>query len=216
MKRIGIFDSGVGGVAFAKKLKSIHPELKIKLVRDNKNMFYGDKTPRTIERLTDYAIQPTLTADAIVLVCNTATAYALDYLRVKYPSAQFIGLEPDLRVAASRTKSGQIAVLSTPAVLKSSRYFKLKQLYGKYVTIFEPALPTLSRQIETKAISWPKLEVLLTNLVNQHVDVMVTGCTHYDFIAPRMQEIVGNKAQIITPAENTLRQIEKLLYRNEI
>lgn len=211
MKRIGIFDSGVGGVIFAKKLKHAYPELQIKIIRDTKNGSYSEKTPRSIKKLTEYVIQPLLRADLVVIACNTATTHALDYLRLKQPGLTFIGFEPALKTAALRTKSGKIAVLATPSVIKSSRYLKLKQLYGKYMTIFEPSLPTLMKQIETSTVSWPKLEALLTNLINQKVDVIVSGCTHYDLIVPKIQRILGSNVTVLDSTQTAFNRLNTLL-----
>ena len=99
MKRVGVFDSGIGGVVFAKALKKQCPDIKVSVVRDDKNMPYGTKTPKAIQRLTEFAIQPLIGCDVIVIACNTATAYALDYLRNKYPEQVFVGFEPALKVA---------------------------------------------------------------------------------------------------------------------
>lgn len=211
MKRVGIFDSGVGGVIFAKELKKVHPEYRLKVIRDDKNMPYGSKTPKAIEKLTDFAIQPLLGADVIVIACNTATAYAIDFLRNKYPKQKFVGFEPALKTAAGLTKTNQIAVLATPATLKSSRYLKLKQAHGSYCVIFEPNVSTLAKQIETNSVSWPKLEALVTNLANQNVDCIVLGCTHYHVVADRIQDFAGPTVNIITPTEAVIKQIEKSL-----
>lgn len=211
MKRVGIFDSGVGGVTFAKRLKKAHPELKIKVVRDDKNMPYGSKTPSSIEKLTDFAIQPLLGADIVVLACNTATAYAIDFLRAKYPEQRFIGFEPAIKTAAELTKTDQIAILATPATLKSSRYLKLKQAYGSYLIIFEPNVSTLAKQIETRSVSWPKLEALIRNLANQNVDCIVLGCTHYHMIEKEIQKFAGKNVHIVTPTEAVIKRIQKVL-----
>lgn len=211
MKRAGIFDSGVGGVTFAKSLRAAHPELKIKVVRDDKNIPYGSKTPGAIERLTDFAIQPLLGSDVIVLACNTATAYAIDFLRAKYPDQKFVGFEPELKIARSTTKTNTTAVLATPAILRSSRYLQLKQLYGEGITIYEPKVDRLAHQIETRSVSWISLESLIKNLVNQNVDTFVLGCSHYLLIEPELQEFAGVSVKIISPTETVIKQIEKNL-----
>lgn len=211
VKRIGIFDSGVGGVSFAKSLRQIHPELNVKVIRDDKNMPYGSKSPKAIEMLTDFAIQPLLGADVVVLACNTATAYAIDFLRNKYPNQKFIGFEPALKTAASQTQTNQIAVLATPTTLKSTRYLMLKQAHGSYCVIFEPNVSTLAKQIETNSVSWPKLEALISNLANQNVDCIVLGCTHYHMIKDKIKQFAGPKVEIITPTTAVIKQIEKTL-----
>lgn len=211
MKTVGIFDSGVGGVRFAKALKAAHPELKLKVVRDDKNMPYGNRTPREIQILTEAAIQPLLKLDLIVLACNTATAYAIDYLRAKYPHKLFVGFEPALKVASGLTETGQVAVLATPATLKSSRYLKLKQAYGTYLKIYEPDVSMLAHQIETNSVSWLSLKRTISQLNRLDVDCIVLGCTHYHMIADKIQSYARKNTHVITPTEAVIRQIEKLL-----
>lgn len=211
MKTIGIFDSGIGGARFAKALKTAHPEFSIKIVHDNKNMPYGNRTPREIQILTDAAIQPILKADVIVLACNTATAYAIDYLRKTYPHKNFVGFEPALKVASEHTKTNQVAVLATPATLKSSRYLKLKQAYGAYVKIYEPDVSTLAHQIETNSVSWGSLKRTISQLKRLDVDCIVLACTHYHLIEKEIQELAGTHTEIITPTNAVIKQIEKVL-----
>jgi glutamate racemase len=211
MKRIGVFDSGIGGAEFAKALKSRHPDFLIKVVHDKKNIPYGDKSPRAIQKLTDFAIQPLIGADAIVIACNTATAYAIDFLRTKYPGQKFVGFEPGIKVAREKTKSDAIAVLATPATLKSSRYIALKQAYGNGLTIYEPNVSTWASQIEHKSISWISIKKLIKELTSQNVDCIILGCTHYHLLADNLQEFAGKNVHIITPTSAVIIQIEKLL-----
>lgn len=211
MKTIGIFDSGVGGVRFAKALKAQHSDIKLKVLRDEKNMPYGDRTPREIQILTEAAIKPLLNCDLIVIACNTATAYAMDYLRKKYPAQLFVGFEPALKIASAYTKTGQVAVLATPATLKSSRYLKLKQAYGTYLKIYEPDVSTLAHQIETNSVSWLSLKRAISQLNRLDVDCLVLGCTHYHLIEKRLKSFARKNTHIITPTSAVIRQIEKLL-----
>lgn len=211
MKRIGIFDSGIGGASFAKALKAAHPLFSIKVVHDTKNIPYGAKSPRAIQQLTDYGIQPLLGADVIMLACNTATAYAIDFLRTKYPDQKFAGFEPALKVARSVTHTDTIAVLATPATLKSSRYLALKQAYGESLTIYEPNVSTWASQIEHKSISWLSIEELMRELHSQNVDAIVLGCTHYHLIATKLREFAGPNVHIITPTRAVIKQIENLI-----
>jgi len=211
MKHIGIFDSGVGGAEFGRTLKQIHPELKITIIHDSKNVPYGEKTPNAIELLTDAAITPLLECDVIVIACNTATAYAIDFLRAKYPGKKFVGFEPALKIARGITRTDKIAVLATPATLKSSRYQTLKQAYGDGLTIYEPNVSTLAHQIETDSVAWLSLERHIRELVDQEVDVIVLGCTHYHLIEKELQDFAGSGVQIITPTDAVIRQIETVL-----
>jgi len=213
MIRIGIFDTGIGGVLFAKELRKHNPEYSIKVVHDRENLPYGDKSEKDIRDLVDKAIQPILLADIIVIACNTATAYAIDHLRKKYPEKTFVGFEPAIKIAATQTKTKCIAVLATPATLKSERYRILKSAYGMNTTIFEPQVKTLASQIETRKIDWKSLEALLHNLKLQHVDIIVLGCTHYHLIQNSIQQLVGSEVTVITPTQSVIDRIDKLTAR---
>ncbi len=211
MKRIGIFDSGIGGVAFAKALESHHPDFSIRVIQDSKHVPYGTKMPTEIERLTDTAIQPLLGYDVIVLACNTATAYAIDYLRIKYPQQKFVGFEPAIKIARGRTKTANIAILATPATLKSPRYLNLKAIHGIGLNIYEPDLSTLAYQIEHNSVKEVALEKLMEMLTQQKVDTVVLGCTHYHLIQDRLRKFAGPTVEIILPTQAVIRHIEHIL-----
>ncbi len=210
MTKIGVFDSGIGGVRFAHELQQAQPHYKIQVVHDRAHMPYGDKTPAQIAQYTAQAIQPLIDCDVIVLACNTATAYAIDYLRELYPQKQFVGFEPAIKVATAYTKTRTIAVLATPATLRSERYKQLRADY-KDIEIIEPHVGSLAHQIETKNVDWPKLEVLLQTLVKNNVDTIVLGCTHYHLIKNTIAHFAGSSVRIVTPTAAVITQIEHVL-----
>lgn len=211
MIQIGVFDSGIGGAGFARELHQAHPDFEITVIHDNKNVPYGSKTPEQIEKLTATAIQPLLGKDVIVIACNTATAYAIDYLRMMYPEQKFVGFEPALKIAEATTKSRSIAVLATPATLSSPRYQTLKAACEKSLIVHEPNVKDLAHQIETNAIDWTGLQATLDAVVKANVDTIVLGCTHYHLIEDEIQKLVGDAVKIITPTHAVIRQIEKQL-----
>jgi len=211
MVSVGIFDSGIGGERFARELEREHPDYTITVVHDRKNLPYGNKTQHEIQEFTDIAIKPLLDCDVIVIACNTATAYAIDYLREQHPHKKFIGFEPAIKPAVDITKTKKIAVLATPATLKSQRYQKLKTKYADHIKIFEPYVGALAHQIENRAVQWGKLESLINNLTHQKVDVIILGCTHYHLIKNTIQHFAGDTVTIITPTTPVIRQIEHTL-----
>lgn len=210
MKTVGIFDSGMGGKKFELELLKIHPEYSTMVVHDQENLPYGEKTESEIQRLTEKAIQPILGSDVVVIACNTATAYAIDYLRTKYPDQKFVGFEPAIKTASNLTKSNVVSVFATPATLKSRRYILLKNLYSNKIKIIEPDLSLLAQQIESGAIDWQYIEDIIASLKAKSTDCIVLGCTHYDLIKDRVQALVGQKVNIISPTSAVIRQLEKL------
>jgi glutamate racemase len=211
MIKIGVFDSGIGGVRFAKDLQATHPDYKVSVVHDRKNMPYGNKSPEEIQAFTEAAIKPLLGADIIAIACNTATAYAIDYLRSKHPDQLFVGFEPAIRVASKKSRTRKIAVLATPATLKSARYQTLKAPYFGMLEIFEPNVSLLAHQIETRSVNWRSLESLIKNLVHNQVDQIVLGCTHYHLIKNTIASFSDKQAEIITPTKAVINQIDSLL-----
>ena len=117
--RIGIFDTGHGGVLVAQRLRKLLPQHDYLVADDKEWMPYGNRSPMAIAHLTDKAIQPLLAnkCDVIVLACNTATAAAIDYLRQRYPDQQFVGYEPMVKPAAKRVAAAQSSTGEQKAML---------------------------------------------------------------------------------------------------
>ena len=115
MARIGIFDSGSGGLSVLRELKKLLPQESYFYFSDNAHCPYGEKSPEYIQDrarfITNWALDKG--ADVIVVACNTATAAAIATLRAEYPQIPFVGMEPAVKPAALGTKSGVIGVLAT-------------------------------------------------------------------------------------------------------
>lgn len=211
--KLGIFDSGIGGQAVAIALRKHFPLATIKTVNDFKNVPYGDKTTDEVIQLTEKAIQPLLEAqcDIIVLACNTATAAAINYLRLTYPHQKFIGIEPMVRKAAELTKTNSIAICATPRTLQSERYNKLITGYAKHCTIIEPDCSEWAYMIEHNQITDEHISNVISDVLKQRADVIVLGCTHYHWIKDRIEKIANGKATVLEPSLAIADRVESLL-----
>lgn len=110
---------------FAQYYHKFCPEVEVITIIDKENFPYGDRSEDEILVLTDKAIRHYVgRIDAIVLACNTATATAIDKLRIKYPKQIFVGFEPMLKTAASLTKTNEVMILATSATKNTKRYKK--------------------------------------------------------------------------------------------
>ncbi len=201
--KIGVFDSGRGGEAVAKKLQELLPLAEIVTVNDRRHVPYGGRPAQKIITLADAAIQPLLDGsfDTIVIACNTATVVAIEWLRRTYPSQNFVGLEPMIKPAAQQTKTGIIAVLATPATLASNNYSKLKHLYAQNVTVIEPDCSTWAGHIKAGTQSHIDLEATLRPLISAGVDTIVLGCTHYHWLEKDIEKITGPEIEILEPTD---------------
>jgi len=156
MLKIGVFDSGLGGLTVVQAMTQVIQDAKIYYVADTKNAPYGEKTPEQILQyslnITEYLIE-TYDIDALILACNTATSSAIAHLRQTYPSLIIIGTEPGIKPAIEQTTTGKIGVLATPATLQGDKYQKLVDALSmqKSVDIFEQACPGLVEEIEKGA-----------------------------------------------------------------
>ncbi|QHN42488.1 glutamate racemase [Candidatus Mycosynbacter amalyticus] len=211
--KLGVFDSGIGGEAVAVSLREYFPSAKVVTVNDRGNVPYGNKSPAQVRRLTELAIQPLLdgSCDMIVLACNTATAFAIEQLRAKYPTQKFIGLEPMIKPAAELTRTGIVAVCATPGTLTSTRYARLVQRYGSSLHIITPDCSQWAYWIENNQLNQEHIAVTVNEVCEKGADIIVLGCTHYHWIKELIIELAAGRAQVLEPSEAIGRRIELLL-----
>lgn len=211
--KIGVFDSGIGGEAVAARLRELLPDATVITANDRAHVPYGDHSSEDIHRLTKAAIQPLLqqSCDAIVIACNTATTAAIGSLRTAYPTQPFIGIEPMVKPAVAITKSKVIAVLATPATLKSERYAALKETWAQGVTVIEPNCASWTPNIESGTAENIPVETVVDGLLQQGVDTIVLGCTHYHWLKRRIEAAAGPSVTVLEPSDAIASQIDTIL-----
>lgn len=211
MYKIGVFDSGIGGEAIARQLRLAFPGDMIIAISDSKNAPYGSKRPEEIIELTYKAIAPLLKCDVIVIACNTATSYAIQYLRGKYPSHQFVGIEPMLKTASELTRSKVITVCATPATLRSARYEYLKSRYASDLTVIEPDCSKWAQLIEESSLNREQIHASIAPSLERGSDVIVLGCTHYHWIKDDIKKIASNAVAVLEPSEAIASRVARVL-----
>ncbi|NTU54917.1 MAG: glutamate racemase [Anaerolineales bacterium] len=214
---IGIFDSGVGGLSVLRAIRAQMPEESVIYFGDQGHIPYG---PRPMEQIRDFSEAITnflLEHDAkiIVVACNTASAAALKYLREKFPHVQFVGMEPAVKPAAETTQTGRVGVLATPATFQGALYASVVERFANGVELFQNTCSGLVQQIEQGNLNGGEtrkiLEDALHPMLERNIDTVVLGCTHYPFVIPLIQEIVGGNVRVIDPAPSVAKQAKRLL-----
>ena len=214
---VGIFDSGVGGLSVLRAIRAELPTERLIYLADQGHVPYG---PRPLEEVRAFsrAISHFLIqqgAKIIVVACNTASAAALHYLRQEFPDLPFVGMEPAVKPAAEHTHSGRVGVLATPATFQGKLYASVVERFAHGVEIYQDTCPGLVEQIEAGNLDDPTtraiLEDALTPMLRQGIDTVVLGCTHYPFVIPLIQEIVGPGVRVIDPAPAIARQVQRVL-----
>lgn len=219
---LGIFDSGVGGLSVLREIHRQLPGEDLIYVADQAHVPYGSRSREEVFGFSDGIIRYLLKKQAkvVVIACNTASAVALADLRIKYPSIPFVGMEPAVKPAAAETNTGVVGVLATPATFQGDLYASTVERFAKGVKILQDTCPGLVRQIELGQIESAEtreiLQRALQPMIDEGVDEIVMGCTHYPFVIPLIKEIIGEGIEVIDPAPAVARQAGRLLREYEL
>ncbi|MCO6452469.1 MAG: glutamate racemase [Caldilineales bacterium] len=219
---IGVFDSGVGGLSVWRALRELLPAESLLYLADQAHVPYGARPQSEIESLTHAAAGWMLDRDAklIVIACNTASAAALPSLRLRWPDVIFVGMEPAVKPASERTRSGKVGVMATPGTLQADRFSSLVRRFATGIEVHTQICPGLVEAVEAGQLDGPQVESLLRAclqpLIDAGVDHLVLGCTHYPFLSPAIQRIVGPDVTLIDPAPAVARQTERRLHECDL
>jgi len=213
---IGVFDSGIGGVSIWKELIQYLPNEDTIYLADSKNAPYGDRSKPEIINLSVKNTELLLKKGCkiIVVACNTATTNAIDFLRATY-NVPFIGIEPAIKPAALQTKTNAIGILATKGTLSSELFHSTSQQFTEGITVVERVGEGLVPLIENDRIHSEEMEQLLQHflqpMLQKNIDYLVLGCSHYPFLIPQIQKIVGPEVTIIDSGEAVARQTKNVL-----
>jgi len=214
---IGVFDSGIGGLSVANAISGRLPNESLVYFADTGRVPYGPRSRKEITQFSEEITQFLLDHQCkmIVVACNTATAAALESLRIQWPEVPFVGMEPAVKPAAEATRSGKVGVLATLSTIRSERYAELMRRYAANVEVFENPCIGLVPLIEAGKLEAPEtirqLEEVLGPMLQQQVDTLVLGCTHYPFLLPSLKKMVPADCKIIDPAPAVARQVGRRL-----
>ena len=210
--RIGVFDSGIGGLSVARAIEKALPEHEVIFMNDQQHVPYGSKTADQI-RTFAWPIFEALIArgcEVIVVACNTVSTLLAGELRASFP-IPFIALEPMVKPAAQQTKTGVIAVCATPRTLQSERYAWLKKEYAPGIKIVEPDCSDWSYMIEHDKVDDGIIQARIEEVLSINADVIVLGCTHYHWIEAKIKEIAKGRAIVLQPEAAIIRQLKKVI-----
>jgi glutamate racemase len=214
---IGIFDSGVGGLSVLRAIRTQAPAESILYFGDQDHVPYGRRPLQQVrdysEGITRYLVEHG--AKIIVVACNAASAAALTYLRASFPEVSFVGMEPAVKPAAEHTQTRVVGILATPATFQGALFASVVERFASGVRLLKSTCPGLVERIEAGDLDSPAtrsiLEEALRPMLLQGIDTVVLACTHYPFVIPLIQEIVGDRVRVIDPAPAVARQTMHML-----
>jgi glutamate racemase len=219
---IGIFDSGVGGLSVLAALRKLLPNENVIYLADQAHVPYGSRSLAQVRAFSEGITRYFLTQDTklIVVACNTASAAALHHLRQAFPGIPFVGMEPAVKPAAESTRSGVVGVLATPATFQGELYASVIERFAAGVRVLQDTCPGLVMEIDAGSLDTPKvhsiLEAALKPMLAEGIDTVVLGCTHFPFVIPMIEDIVGPEVRVIDPSPAIARQVERLLVANNL
>ena len=217
---IGVFDSGMGGLSIVQELQIHLPHESIIYLADTKNVPYGQRSDNEICELTTQAVAwlHQQGCKAVVVACNTASAFSLTHLREHYGAGfPVIGLVPAVKPAVLKTQSKVIGVLATPGTLRGTLLKDVIEQVAtpaqvEVITVVSPALvPFVEQGLHYTAACQAELRKILLPLQQAGADYLVLGCTHYPFLKDSIQAVFGSQFKLIDSGVAVARQTGRVL-----
>ncbi|QEL54370.1 glutamate racemase [Chromobacterium paludis] len=216
---IAMYDSGLGGLSVWRAVRAALPAWPITYLADQAYCPYG---PRSREEIIDRALKVghylvSQGATLLVVACNTATTAAIGAMREEF-ALPIVGIEPAIKPAAAMSRTGRIAVLATEYTLASERVQTLLDTHADGVHVLRRAGHGWVEQVEAGELSGERTRALVRQVVeplmDENIDHIALGCTHYPFLAPLIQEITGDGIRLYDPAEAIARRVADLIQQH--
>lgn len=209
---IAVMDSGVGGISVLSELVKLMPFENYIYYGDSANAPYGTKTKSTVLDITRKNLEALMEAGAkaAVIACNTATSAAAGQLRAEYPNFTIIGIEPAIKPASILFANPRVLVMATPLTLHEEKFQNLCRKYSEYEEIIPLPCPGLVELIEAGKLEGVEIDAYLHDLflphLEQKIDAVVLGCTHYPHIKTAIARCLPLRTTILDGGEGTARE----------
>lgn len=213
---VGVLDSGVGGLSILEKIHRLLPAEHLLYVADSAHAPYGGKSTAFIQARCREIMAFFLGqgVKAVVLACNTATAAAVAELRLLY-TLPIVGMEPAVKPAAERSRSGVVGVLATAGTIDSEKFIGLSSRFMDCARIITCPCPGVVELIENPVLDSAALDRLLRRyiqpLVDAGADTLVLGCTHYSLVHDRIASIAGPGITVMDTDFAVARELRRRL-----
>ena len=228
--KVGFFDSGIGGTCILNAFREICPGVETEYIADTRHCPYGNRPQDEVIRLSEANVKKLLARGCgmVVVACNTATAAAIDYLRSRYPDVPFVGIEPAIKPAALRSKSGVVGVLATAGTFNGRLYNETKAKFARNVTVIAAVADEFVAEVERLRgrpveslgrAEYARVERLVRAkvepLLRAGADRIVLGCTHFPHLKSVIEKVCAGRAEVIDPSMAVARQAKRVMERTE-
>ena len=219
---VGVFDSGVGGLTVAREIMRQIPNEKIVYFWDKARVPYGSKSRDTVVRYSRQIVRflQTKQVKAIVVACNTASAFALDVLEEETDLPMIGVIRPGARVAANATRNGRVGVIGTQGTIGSGIYPDFIHRINQAIQVTGKACPLFVPLVEEGLLEDPVTDEIasryLSELIDIGIDTLIMGCTHYPLIRSTIRSIMGEDVTLVNPAYETAVELRRLLEKQDL
>lgn len=215
--KIGIFDSGIGGLTVLKAVRELCIGQEIVYFGDTAKVPYGDKSSETVKSYSKQNVEFLIGqgVDVIVVACNTATAYALEELQSSY-SIPLIGVvEPGAKCAVDSTRNGHIGIIGTKGTINSGVYEREIRRLEPSIKVSCKACPLFVPLVEEGWTNHPATDLIieeyLSPLLSSDVDTLLLGCTHYPLLTDAIRRYCGEEVKIIDSAHACAKSVKEMI-----
>lgn len=219
---IGVFDSGVGGLTVAREITRQLPNESIVYFGDTARVPYGSKSKNTIIRYARQIVRflRTKNVKAIVVACNTASAFALDTIEEELDIPVIGVVKPGAVSAIENTKNKRIGIIGTEGTIKSKLYTEYIRSIDPETIVIGKACPLFVPLVEEGMLHDEVTDEIarryLDELKEQNIDSLILGCTHYPLLRSTIGKIMGPGVNLVNPAYETAISLGELLTQNGI
>lgn len=219
---IGVFDSGVGGLTVAREIMRQIPNETIIYFGDTARVPYGNKSQETIIKYSRQIIHFLINkgVKAIVIACNTASAFALETVKHEFDIPIIGVVRPGANAAAAASHNGRIGVIATEGTISSHIYKDFLSMTNPNIQVFGKACPLLASLVEEgmidDSVTDEMIKRYISELIEKDIDTLILGCTHYPLLRHAISRFVGNDISLVNPAYETARSLKELLLSSNI
>ena len=219
---VGVFDSGIGGLTVAREIMRNLPSEKIVYFGDTARVPYGSKSRETVIRYSRQIIHflQEQQVKAIVVACNTASAFALDAVRDELDIPILGVIEAGAIVAARETKNKRVGIIGTEGTVGSGIHASYLKRLDPEITVYGKACPLFVPLVEEGWTHDPVTDEVairyLKELQDEQVDTLILGCTHYPLLRSTIRRIMGEEVRLVNPAYETALELGRLLEREDL
>lgn len=219
---IGVFDSGVGGLTVVREIMRQMPEERLVYFGDTARVPYGTKSKDTIVRYTRQNIRFLMTQDvkAIVIACNTATAFALETVEKELDIPVMGVIHAGAKTAVEATRNGKIGIIGTEGTIRSGVYTKvMEEMKGGLEVIGKPCplfVPLVEEGLLHDSVTDEIASRYLSELKGKFIDTLVLGCTHYPLLRSTVGRVMGPEVTLVNPAYETALELKQVLSESQL